>query len=749
MPDGAGTAARVDMKHWRIAMLAAAAVLVAIVVITFAVFKPMVTDMVIQKAEAMGFKDVKLDIDRLGPTSLHIASLTFGPGRALGAKDITLDYSPLRLLSGHLDEVRIGDIFVAASLRSGEPMFPFLEGFHGSGGDIVLPVDKVQIEKSSLNIVSPAGDYELAFSGKIESARESGFTTDGMFKLTGAAGEADGTVTGRMNGAGAFDGSAQVAAVTFMTPAMTVASGQAEITARGSLYGLDEANAQFALLNSRLGGISIDTLDGEANYKPGATRVDLTLNSGNPKLSGTASLRINEDDTGAPAQVGLDARLRAAGFAGLNGVIGQAAEASGDARLQVSGVVSDFAALSNDLQNHAIPGSVRLQGDLVLKSGRLHMPDADIDATADGGLDIAVADGQLTIGSEEGLTFSLANRGSLHLTESSAKARKPLAVLGPNFQPGTMQVVAALSLDTRRFGDATGTLEGTVNLGGADGSFVQAAPLTLQLEGRKPVALGDMTISKLTVGSTITGGFGRIEGDTTTSFDLDSAGKTTPRIQGGKVHLEARIGARADGEYAVVDKCARLTLNSLDAGPVTAAANALSLCPAGANAPLADIRYSAANGVSLALAGALRTGDVALKVARKDADPLNLELGLSPVSVKANKASSDAALAVQLSMSGGKIDFTDYLARIQNAGFDVSLVQSKKRWKAAVQSLKGQLVDRRQVALFTPLNISVQGSLDPAAGKATARVSDPSGSFVVTGSATYDPEKDRGSASFR
>jgi len=737
------------MKGWRIAMLGLAVLLVAVVVVTFAVIKPMVTDMAIKQAEAMGFKNVNIDIDHLGPTRLHIASLTFGPGRALAARDVTLLYSPLRVLSGKLDQVRIGDMFVAASLKSGDSVLPFMEGYKRSEGDIVLPVDRIEIDKSSLNIVSPAGDYELGFTGTVLGAEKAGVTVNGAFKLTGGAGEADGTLTGRMDGAGVFDGSAQVAAVSFMAGALSVASGQAEITARGTLNGLDEANAQFALLNSRLGSVSLDTLDGEANYRPGATRLDLTLNSGNPKLSGSASLRVDSGNQDDPAEIAVDTSLDAADFAGLQQAFGQPATLSGKADLQLDGTVSDFTSVSDDLANQAIPRSMLLRGRLTLKAGRLQMPESAVNVSANGSLDIAMADGQLTFGSDEGVTLAADDWGSLHITQTDAGGRRPLGVMGPKLQPGRMQVTAALAIDTKDFGNAKGTLGGMVALDPAVVGMISAAPLDLHLESEKPITHGGMKISGLTIASTINGGASDIAGDTTVSFGLDSAAdKSVPQIKSGTVRFTAKIGERDGAAYAVLNDCAMLAVKSLGTGNVTAAANTMSLCPEGPNSPLADFRYSASDGASMALAGALRTGHADVTVKPEDGDPLDLDVALSPISVHATKAAGDAPLNARFTMEGGKIDLPDYLARIQNAGLDLSVNAAEKGWTARLRTLKGQLVDMRQAALFTPLDFSAEGDLGQKIGKLSARLSDPSGKFVVAGSGIYDPASGNGSAEF-
>ena len=737
------------MKGWRIAMLGLAVLLVAVVVVTFAVIKPMVTDMAIKQAEAMGFRNVSIDIDHLGPTRLHIASLTLGPGRALGARDITLLYSPLRVLSGHLDQVRIGDMFVAASLKSGDSVLPFMEGYKNPGGDIVLPVDRVEIDKSSLNIVSPAGDYELGFTGTVLGAENAGLSVNGAFKLMGGAGEADGTLTGRMDGSGAFDGSAQVAAVSFRAGALNVASGQAEITARGTLDGLDEANAQFALLNSRLGGVSLDTLDGEANYRPGATRLDLTLNSGNPRLSGSASLRVDTGSQDDPAEIAVNASLDAADFAGLQPAFGQPVTLSGKADLQLEGTVSDFASVSDDVANHVIPREMLLRGRLTLKSGRFEMPQSIPNASAHGSLDIAMDDGQLTFGSDEGVTLAADDWGSLQVTQLDSGTRRPLGVMGPKLQPGRMQMAAALAIDTKEFGKAEGTLDGMVVLDPAVAGVISAAPLDLHLTSEKPVTYGGMKISGLTIASTIRGEASDIAGDTTVSFGIDSAtDKAMPQIKSGTARFTAKIGERDGAAYAVLNDCAMLSVKSVGAGSVIAGANAMSLCPEGPNSPLADLRYSAANGSSLALAGALRTGHVDVTVRPENGDPLDLDVTLSPISVHAIKPPGDAPLNARLTMDGGKVDLPDYLTRVQNAGFDLSVNAADTGWTAKLQKLKGQVVDMRQVALFTPLNFSAEGDLGRTVGKLTARLSDPSGKFVVAGSGTYDPASGNGSAEF-
>ena len=422
-------AERPAVKGWRIAMLALAAAMVAVVVVTFAVIKPMVTRMVVDQANEMGFRNVNIDIDHLGPTRVHIASLTLGPGRALGARDITILFSPFRVLGGQLDEVRIGDLFIAASLKPGDPMLPFLEGYHSNSGEIVLPVDRIDIAKSSLNIVSPAGDYELGFTGTVLGVAGGGATLNGSFKLAGGAGEADGTLKGKMDGAGNFDGSAQVAAVTFMAGALNIASGQAEITARGDLNGLEEANAQFAFLNSRLAGVALETLDGEANYRPAATRLDLTLNSGNPKLSGTASVEVDTDNGAGPTKLAINANLAADGFAGLEPLLGQPAELSGNADLRLDGTVEDASEISDDLSSQIIPRALLMRGRLLLKSGQLQLLKSGLDTAAGGSLDISLDEGRLTLNSDEGITVAARNWGSVHVTGIEG-GRRPLGVDG-------------------------------------------------------------------------------------------------------------------------------------------------------------------------------------------------------------------------------------------------------------------------------------------------------------------------------
>ena len=614
-------------------------------------------------------------------------------------------------------------------------------------GDIVLPVDRIVIEKSSLNIVSPMGDYEIAYSGTIKAAPVSGLTADGTFRLTGGAAQADGTVSGKMAGSGAFDGTAEVTSVTVMTDGFAVASGQAEIAARGSLEGLGQADIRFALLNAQLAGVTLDTLDGDASYRPGSTRVDVALNSGNPRLSGKANLRIDMGQGGGPTAFGLDARVQAADFAGLEAIAGRSAEASGQVSLTLEGAVSDFTALSNDLNNRIVPRTLGLRGGLSLKDGRIRFADDDFDATAAGALDIAVNDGQLTLGTNNALSVSVKDRGSLRLSQQSGG--KPLATLGPKVEPGEMELAAAVRLDATSYGSARGTLDGTLVIDPSAAAPVSAMPVTLKLAGERPIALNGFSISDLVLATTVRGGPDTFEGETTVSFGLDSTGEEAPaRIDAGKVRVMADIGRSEGSIFAVVNDCATMQMKSVVVGSMTAMPGSLSLCAAQPKAPLADLRYSAANGASLALAGSLKTDQIGLKIERDAADPIALTMTLPPIMLSAAKPSGAAPMTASMSLANGTIDLPDYSTRIRNASIDVNLASTNTGWSADLRNLAGQLVDTHAAPLFTPFRFSAQGGLENGIGKGSARFSDSSDAFVITASGSYDVASGDGSAEF-
>jgi len=732
------------MSRLRIVVLVLVAIIVVVAGLSVFVLRPIVTRMAIRTAEGMGFRDVSLRIDHIGPTRLHIAALTIGPGRALAARDITLDYSIPGLLRHQVNSAEIGEVTIAASMRPGEPPLPFMEHYERTPGDIVLPIDTVRVRKSSLNIVSPAGDYEIAYSGTLKSASPAGLTLDGKVKLTGGAAVAEGTVTGRMEGSGAFEGMAHATSVSFTADGVAVASGQADIAARGSLEGLDEASAQFALVNSRLGGVTLETIDGEADYQPGTARVDLKLNAGNRRLSGTASLEVDTDKDGGPIQVNFDSDLDAADFAGLDGSFGRPATVSGHAAVRVNGTIADFTTVSEDVANHVVPRALRLRGDVTLTGGRVTLGDQGPDAMASGALDIAVADGAVTVRSPKGLDLAVAGRGSAHVGARGG----PLATIGPMLQPADIKLAAALDLDATGYGPAKGTLEGTIHIDPSAETAVSAMPVDLHLTTSKPMTIVGERLSKLDLATKINGGIDSFEGETTASFDLDSPKAAAARIGSGHVRLAATIGRRDGATYAILNDCATVRAGSITSGPMTASPGEMSLCPMRKDAPLADLRFTSDAGLSVALAGALKTGETRFRIERDSGDPVEMTAALAPVTIEATKPSTDGSFSAHVATSGGKLDLPAYLARVENVAFSLDLTEGAKGVSGKLDTLEGRLVDTRKLVYFSPFDVSADGTFDAKTAKLSAKLADSSGKLSIEGDARYDMATGDASAEF-
>ena len=652
---------------------------------------------------------IERSIDRfgLGPSDVEISSL--GPGRAemrlvssaAGTIDrIGVEYRLGHLLSGRADRMTIEGTKIKFAWRDGK----LVPAITPSEGPIVLPIARIDIDRSSLTLDIDGEQVVADVSGEVTS--DGGpIAADMALALRGPQGAMTGRIAGTMQPDGALNGTFTVASGDVAVGTVKASTLTGALRLATSARGLDLIDGAFGFDQISSGGAPLGPGHLTVLLRQPENKLALTLDS--KPLAFALRADGSKPASGVPFTVDGTAT---AGF--LGGLAGAVKDADGTVRLKASGTTppadSLQAAGSLGLGDWLRQGTA--EGELSGTVSGLEIPGAVRVADARASLTLKLAAGAFSLATPDGVTVSGLELDKSMAAPGSLLAGKSSLSIAPAAGSPFLSVTPADGLDKIVLGGNVTFETPQLFLRGEMEAGATLDPAQWSAAAASKTAAGDVTLRadlalKLP------------EGRTLPSAELSVDGKY--EVGPDRLHLASDLGS--------------LTLRNAHWGETLA-------LPGTARAviqPGASVTRDRRTG-EMQASLVLRPFNWNATMARKGAEPAKLAIAADRLALDMDKAGR------RIVLEKGKVEMPDNGVAARGIAATITSAGDTTDIKAAIADLRGT----GEPALFLPLKATLEAHMAGDKAIFSGGLADGGKKISVTAKGSHNLASGKGSASF-